>query len=246
MPTEKKPEKEPMDELTSTGLSRREFLRNAGFVVGGATIGSLSFLAACKGETVTETATVTKTVGAGSTVTVTQTATAGAGTTTTVTKTATAEVTAVEGLVHLIVNNVDYWGVVKPEWTLAYVLREKLALTGTKRGCNAGDCGLCSVIMDGRIVVSCLVLAIEADGKKIQTIEGEATGATLTTLQQAWIDNDALQCGFCSPGMIMTAKALLAFKPKPTVAEIKEFMAGTVCRCGANVNIIKAIQQVAG
>ena len=213
------------EEVKGSGLSRREFLRNAGFVIGGATLGSMAFLSACKGGTATATQTITKTVG-GPTVTTT----VGAG--------------SPAGLVHLIVNDVDYWGVVEPQWTLAYVLREKLRLIATKRGCDSGDCGVCSLIMDGRLVESCITLAIEADGKKIQTLEGLDTGTKLDPVQQAWIDNDALQCGFCTSAMIMSTKALLAFKPKPTLAEIKEFMAGTICRCGAYTQMIKAIQSL--
>jgi carbon-monoxide dehydrogenase small subunit len=226
----KRPGKDPVE------LSRREFLKDAGFVIGGATLGSMAFLTACGGaagtETVTKTvtSTTTSTVGAGQTVTVTTTV-AGAGP---------------EGLVHLVVNGVDYWGKVEPNWTLAYVLREKLGLTGTKRGCKAGDCGACTVIMNGRPVLSCLVLAIEADGLTITTIEGLQSGDSLHPLQQAFIDEDALQCGFCTPAMITTAKALLDFKPNPTEAEIKEFMAGTICRCGAYTPILKAIQSQAG
>ncbi|RJO60582.1 MAG: (2Fe-2S)-binding protein [Dehalococcoidia bacterium] len=207
----------------------------------------MAFLSACKGETSTETQTVTKTVGAGSTVTVTQTA--GAGSTVTVTQpgttvTGTGGGTAPAGLLHLIVNNIDYWGVVEPQWTLAYVLREKLGLTGTKRGCDAGDCGYCTVIMDGVPIESCIYLAIEADGKKIETVEGFNQSDKLTPLQQAFIDNDGLQCGFCTPGMLMTAKALLAFKPKATEAEIREHMAGVLCRCGSYMTIIKSIQSM--
>lgn len=242
MSTEKKPINQSEEELIG-GLSRREFLKNAGFVVGGATVGSMSILAACQGgatstvtktNTVTTTAVSTTTVGAGQTATVTITQPVG-------------QVDlAAQGIVHLIVNGVDYWGKVAPEWTLAYVLREKLALTGTKRGCKSGDCGVCTVIMDGRAVLSCCILACEADGKQIETVEGLMKDGVMHPLQKAFIEEDALQCGFCTPGMLMTAKALLTLKPKPTVAEIKEFMAGTICRCGANANIITAIQKVAG
>jgi aerobic-type carbon monoxide dehydrogenase small subunit (CoxS/CutS family) len=223
--------------VEGSGLSRREFLRNAGFVIGGASLGSMAFLNACNSGT---SSTVTKTV------------TAGAGTTTTVTVTAPAVTVTGTGttgaapanLVNLNVNGIDYWGVVSPEWTLAYVLREKLGLIATKRGCDWGDCGVCVILMDGRPVMSCVVLALEASGKKLETLEGLApkVGATLDPLQQAFIDNDAMQCGFCTAGQIMTAKALLAFKPSPTVAEIKEFMAGTICRCGAYMGIIAAVK----
>jgi len=229
--------------LEGSGLSRREFLKQAGFVVGGASLGSMAFMAACSGATKTET--VTKTVGgAGSTTTVT----------TTVTPTATgAAVSNVfnagqKSVVHLNINGTDYYGGVEPQWTLAYVIREKLGLIATKRGCDKGDCGVCALIMDGRLVESCITLALDADGKKIQTLEGitAGAGANLTKLQQAFVDKDAMQCGFCTSGMIMTATALLAFKPKPTMAEIKEFMAGTICRCGAYIQIMDAVKSTAG
>jgi len=231
MSTEEKAEYKPTDQ--PYGISRREFLKNAGFVVGGATIGSMALLEACQGgATVTQTKTVTQTISGGG------------GATVTITKAGETGSAAPDGLVHLIVNDVDYWGVVKPHWTLAYVLREKLGLTGTKRGCNAGACGVCSVIMDGRIVESCLVLACEANGLKIQTIEGENPTGELTAMQKAFLQFDAVQCGFCTPGMIMNAKALLAFKPKPTEAEIKEFMSGTMCRCSSYPAILEAVKSV--
>ena len=240
MSTEKKIENDTMTE--AIGVSRREFLRNAGFVIGGAAVGSIAFMSACKSGTATET--VTKTVG-GSTSTVT--ATVGAGTTVTVTQpavtvTGTGGGTAPANLTHLVVNGVDYWGIVQPEWTLAYVLREKLGLTGTKRGCDTGDCGVCTVLIDGLPVESCIYLACEAEGKKILTIESLNGTDKLDPLQQAFIDKDALQCGFCTPGMIMTIKGLLAYKPKPTLAEIRELMAGNLCRCGSYLTIIDAIQ----
>lgn len=249
MSRKKKTDKEPSNKLE--GISRREFLKDAGFVIGGATLGSLTLLAACgdgaaETETITKTetatSTVTETVGAGETVTSTVTSTV-TGTPVTVTTTVVDGVApAVEGLVHLVVNGIDYWGKVEPNWSLAYVLREKLALTGTKRGCRTGDCGACTVIMDGRPVVSCLVLAIEADGLPITTIEAWAEGDELHPLQKAFIEEDAVQCGFCTPAMLLTAKALLDFKPNPTEAEIKEFMSGVLCRCGEYQDIIKAIQ----
>jgi aerobic-type carbon monoxide dehydrogenase small subunit (CoxS/CutS family) len=236
-----------------TTLSRREFLRDAGLVVGGATIGSMALVNACggtttetvtaPGATATKTVTTTSIAGAGSTVTVTQ-----PGQTSTVTKTTTATGTPGQGvaLTSLTINDKLYQlADLKPNWSLAYVLREKLGLTGTKRGCDSGDCGVCTVLMDGRPVLSCLVLAVEADGKSITTIEGLAQVDNLDPLQQSFIDNDGFQCGFCTPGQILTAKALLAFKPSPTADEIKEFLAGNLCRCGAHPNIVKAIQAVA-
>jgi aerobic-type carbon monoxide dehydrogenase small subunit (CoxS/CutS family) len=127
-------------------------------------------------------------------------------------------------------------------------MREKLGLIAAKKGCDKGDCGVCAVIMDGRIVEACIVLAVEADGKKVETLEGitATAGASLTKLQRAFVDEDAMQCGFCTAGMIMTATALLRFKPKPTVAEIKEHMAGTICRCGAYMQILNAVKKTAG
>lgn len=233
MSKEERQEFDPREERVN--LSRREFLRNAGFVVGGATVGSMAILSACSGgetktETKTVTSTVTSTVGAGNTVTVTQTVNTGAA--------------APEGMVHLIVNGTDFWGVVEPQWTLAYVLREKLGLTGTKRGCDAGDCGLCTVLIDGKPIESCIYLAIEADGKKIETVEGFNNGDKLNSIQQAFVDHDGLQCGFCTPGMLMTAKALLSRYPKATEAEIKELMAGCLCRCGSYLTIIDSIKSL--
>jgi len=241
--------------IEGSGLSRRDFLRNAGFVIGGASLGSLVLANACGGggttETVTKTLgageTVTKTVSVGSTVTVTQ----GGGGTVTVTAPGTTQSAALANglsLVHYVINGVDFYGGVQPYWTLLYVLREKLGFIGAKKGCDTGDCGVCAILVNDRIVNACIILAVEADNAKITTIEAlaPAQGTKLDALQQAFVDNDAMQCGFCTSGMIMTAKALLAFKPKPTDAEIKEFMAGTICRCGAYVFILKAIKQVAG
>jgi aerobic-type carbon monoxide dehydrogenase small subunit (CoxS/CutS family) len=246
MSKKKIPEEENNSLSQSFALSRREFLRNAGFVVGGATLGSMAFMTACGGGNATATKTVTTTVGgAGSTVTTT----VGAGSTVTVTNTETVTpgggTAAPTGLTHFIVNDVDYWGVVSPEWTLAYVLREKLGLTGTKRGCDTGDCGYCTVLVDGLPVESCIYLAIEADGKKIQTVEMFQGSDKLSKLQQAFIDNDGLQCGFCTPGQLMTATALLAKIPNPSVADIKLHMAGNLCRCGSYMTIIKSIQAAA-
>jgi len=248
MASQEEQEKSLDAKVEGCGLSRREFLRNAGFVVGGASLGTMAFLSACGGGgasgTETKTVTVTNTVGgAGTTATVTVTSPGGTGT--------AASTTATPGaanIVHLNINGIDYYGSVEPQWTLAYVLREKLGLIATKRGCDKGDCGVCAIIMDGRLIESCIVLAVEADGKKIETLEGMTAGAgeTLTQLQQNFITEDAMQCGFCTSGMIMTAKALLAFKPKPTEAEIREFLAGTICRCGAYMQIISAVKKTAG
>ena len=129
--------------------------------------------------------------------------------------------------------------------TLLEVLRETLGLTGTKEMCNKGDCGGCTVMIDGKPVLSCLTLAIEAQGKDILTIEGLAKGYELHPIQQAFVDHGAIQCGYCSPGFIMSAKALLDRNPNPTEDEIKEGISNNICRCTGYVQIVEAIQAAA-
>jgi len=125
------------------------------------------------------------------------------------------------------------------------VIRESLGLTGTKRGCENGECGACTVLIDGKAENSCLVLAVTADGKDILTIEGLSDGVTLHPLQQAFVDNAAVQCGFCAPGMLLSAKALLDGNPNPSELEIREAIAGNLCRCSGYVKIVKAVRQAA-
>ena len=134
---------------------------------------------------------------------------------------------------------------VKPNRTLLEVLREQLGLTGTKEGCGKGDCGYCTVLMEGEPVLSCLTLAIEAQGKNIVTIEGLAEGERLHPIQQAFVDFGAIQCGFCTPSMILSAKSLLSRTPNPSEEEIKEAISGTLCRCTGYVKIIEAIHEAA-
>lgn len=129
--------------------------------------------------------------------------------------------------------------------TLLNMLREDFDLTGAKEGCGAGECGACTVLVNGKAVNSCLMFAIEADGKTILTIEGLSDGNKLDDLQTAFIDTAALQCGYCTPGMIMTAKELLSNNPSPTEEEIKEGISGNLCRCTGYKKIVEAIQSVA-
>ncbi len=132
---------------------------------------------------------------------------------------------------------------VEPHWTLLYFLREVCEMTGTKEGCGYGECGACTVIVDGKAINSCLYPILEAEGKNVITVEGLVTSdGALHPLQKAFIDNGAVQCGFCTPGMIMSAKALLDTKEKPAEEEIKDAIAGNFCRCTGYVKIIDAIK----
>ncbi len=144
-------------------------------------------------------------------------------------------------LIELRVNGEIYEIAVQPWRTLLEVLREDIGLTGAKRGCDEGDCGACTVILDGKPVASCLVLAIEAQGKDILTIEGLAENGQLHPLQSVFVEHGAIQCGFCSPGMILSAKALLDKNPKPTEEEVRRGISGNLCRCTGYAKIVEAI-----
>ncbi len=148
-----------------------------------------------------------------------------------------------EEIVTLLVNGDSYRIAVQPRWTLQYVLHNKLGLTGTKEFCAEGACGACSVIMDGRPVLSCMTLAVECDSRKIETIEGIARANH--PLIEAYVKYSCMQCGFCTPGFVVTAKALLDKNPDPSVDDIKEALAGNLCRCGTYPQHIKAVLEAA-
>ncbi len=131
------------------------------------------------------------------------------------------------------------------EQTLLDCLRDELELTGTKEGCGSGDCGACSVLLDGRLVCSCLVLGVEVGGKKIETIEGMATGDKLHPLQRKFLEHAALQCGICTPGVLVAAKSLLEKNPDPTETEVRYWLAGNLCRCTGYDKIIRAVMDAA-
>lgn len=148
-------------------------------------------------------------------------------------------------LITLTVNGDEYSPVIKANTLLVNLLRDEFDLTGTKKGCELGDCGSCTVLMDGKPIDSCLVLALEADGCEIITIEGVARHGELDRLQRSFIDNAAIQCGYCTPGMILSAKALLARNPHPTEPEVRAAISGNLCRCTGYVNIVKAVLDAA-
>ena len=133
---------------------------------------------------------------------------------------------------------------VKPSWTLLQVLRDELELTGTKKGCEGGDCGACTIIMNGTAVNACLVLALQAESKELETIEGLGTHEHLHPLQKSFINRGAVQCGFCTPGMLMSAEALLRGNREPSHEEIKVGISGNLCRCTGYAKIIEAIESV--
>jgi carbon-monoxide dehydrogenase small subunit len=133
----------------------------------------------------------------------------------------------------------------EPRQSLLEVLRDVLGFTGAKEGCLTGDCGACSVILDGRVACSCLVLGVEAQGKKIETVEGMAQGNTLHPLQQKFLEHAALQCGICTPGFLVTAKALLDRNPNPTEHEVRYALAGNLCRCTGYDKIVRAVLDAA-
>ena len=149
-------------------------------------------------------------------------------------------------IIQLKVNGDVYDVITDTRRTLLEVLRDNIGFTGTKKGCDTGDCGCCTVIMDGNSVNSCLVLAVEAQGKDIITIEGVAQDGKLHPIQEAFIEHGGLQCGYCTPGMIMSAKALLDENPNPTDDEIKRGISGNLCRCTGYIKIVESIRAASG
>jgi carbon-monoxide dehydrogenase small subunit len=242
-------------------ISRRKFLgvstaAAAGGIVGGLIVGAVGgYLAgqAAAPAATTVTSTVTKTATETRTVTTTQTAATATATVTqpvTTTVTTTKTVTPVPevgytSLITLNVNGVDYALLVDNRWSLADVLREKLGLTGTKTGCDRGECGSCAVLVDGVPMLSCMLLACSVSGRKITTIEGIGSVGKLDKIQQAFMNNEGVQCGMCIPGIIVVTKALLEKNPKPTEAEVKEALSGNLCKCGNWPFIVKSVLEAA-
>jgi aerobic carbon-monoxide dehydrogenase small subunit len=156
---------------------------------------------------------------------------------------------AVAGLtvrvVKFTINGEDREVQVEPQWTLAYVLRDKLRLTGTKVVCDEGSCGACTVLVNGQPILSCMTLASTVEGKNIVTIEGLADGEALHPIQEAFLEEHGSQCGYCTPGFILTTKALLDSNPHPTINEIKMALSGNICRCGGYEHIINSVLSAA-
>lgn len=145
----------------------------------------------------------------------------------------------------LKINGRTYRTLVEPRWSLLHVLREELGLTGTKIGCGRGECGACTVLVDGRPQYACLMLAVEAEGTEITTVEGLLVGENLGPVQQAFVEQDAFQCGYCTPGQIMAVEGLLATNPNPDMDQIRRGVSGNLCRCGAYTHIFDAVRRAA-
>jgi carbon-monoxide dehydrogenase small subunit len=146
--------------------------------------------------------------------------------------------------IHTVVNGRELQPAVKPNQTLLEFLRDELHLKGSMEGCGVGVCGSCTVLVDGRPVSSCLVLATNIEGKQVTTIESLAVGDELDPVQQAFLENHAFQCGYCTPGMIMATKGLLSSNPRPTEDEIRDYLSGNICRCGTYAEVLAAVKSV--
>ena len=148
--------------------------------------------------------------------------------------------------INVTINGESYQREIEEHWTLLRFLREEVGLTGTKEGCGAGECGACTVILDGRTVNACMVLAVEVDGSSVETIEGEAKNGQLSDIQKAFDRHHSVQCGYCSAGMVMSVRELIHRNPKPSVSEIQEGLEGNFCRCTGYTQIIEAVLDVTG
>lgn len=208
-----------------SGISRRDFIKGTGLAVGGVAISSTVLGVACGTTTPTTTSNGTP---------VTPPPTTKPPTTVTV-------VQAPEGVVSLNVNGQKIVMEVKPEWSLAFVLREKLGLVALKVGCDRGECGACNILVDGKPHLACTMMAIESGGRTIVTLEGLASGLTLHPVQKLFLDNSTFQCGYCTPGMIISAVALLTKTPKPTLDQARLAIAGNLCYCGDYTRIVNTI-----
>ena len=153
------------------------------------------------------------------------------------------EATGKTATIQLLINGSKRKVLVEPRWSLAYVLREVLGLTGTKIGCERGECGACTVLIDGKLQYSCMTLAVEAEGREITTIEGLMQGDKLGPVQQAFLEEDAFQCGFCTPGQIVAVEGLLRRNPDPDIEQIRTGVSGNLCRCGAYKHIFTAAEK---
>ena len=147
--------------------------------------------------------------------------------------------------IKLLINGRRHRLLVEPRWSLLFVLREKLGLTGTKVGCERGECGACTVLINGQPRYACMTLALEAEGKEITTLEGLMKGEELGPVQQAFLEHDAFQCGYCTPGQILTVEGLLRSNPQPSIDEVRQSLSGNLCRCGAYEHIFRAVQRAA-
>lgn len=221
-----------MAQVKKDGISRREFIKGTGLAVGGVAISSTVLGAACSPPATTPVTTPPA-----------DTTKPGANTTTpSTTPPKTVEVIkAPEGVVTLNINGQKILVDVEPEWSLAFVIREKLGLAGLKVGCDRGECGSCNIIVDGKTSLACTMLAVESEGKNITTIEGLAKGPTLHPVQKLFLDNSTFQCGYCTNGMIISAVALLSKNPKPTRPQVKEAISGNLCWCSDYVRIVDTI-----
>ncbi len=210
------------------GISRRDFIKGTGLAVGGVAISSTVLGVAC-GTPAAPTTNVTPG---------TPTPTPG---TPAPTPKPVEIIKAPEGVVTLNVNGQKVVMEVKPEWSLAFVLREKLGLVGLKVGCDRAECGACNIMVDGRQHLACSMLAIESEGRAIVTLEGLATGPNLHPVQKLFLENSTFQCGYCTPGMIISAVALLSKTPKPTLDQARQAIAGNLCYCGDYTRIVNTI-----